>query len=171
MSKGPELDFSAFMPILILTIGCLVVLLVTNTIIIVSNPENVRITSVVRSALYIEGGSGMEGGAPFPFGNKNKEPAYVDVYRNRLVLYPGGEILPVRDLQLPGNPFEKLLETVEQDKDEYYVVLLVRPHAASVARRLRKAIRSRDIDFGWELFETERPVDYNDVRATIGGFE
>jgi len=165
-----KLDFSSFMPILILTIGCLVVLLVTNTLIIISNPENVRITSVIRSALYTPGvdtEQALEGGAPFPFGNKSKEPAYVDVYRDRLVLYPGEDIVALRDLELEGNAFERRLQEIEDSREENYIILLVRPRSATIARRLRKAIRARGIDFGWELFESERPVNYEQVQRTI----
>ncbi len=168
-SGEAKVDFSSFMPILILTIGCLVVLLVINTLIIVSNPKNVRITSVVRSSLYVEGGSGMEGGAPFPFGNKKKEPTYVDVHKDRLVVYPGAQIVPVRDLNVPGNAFEKLLSDVVQRKEELYIVLLIRPRAASIARRVQKAILDRGIDVGHELFESERPVEYQDVNKKVSG--
>jgi hypothetical protein len=142
--SSTDQDLSAFMPILMLTIGVLVFLLVVNTIIIMSNPENVRISSIVRSALYVpeeKGGSGTEGGAPFPFGNEHKEPAYIDVYRDRLYVYteetPQGEVLPVRDLEIPGNAVERLLDDVAAVKDEEYIILLVRPYAARIARRLR----------------------------------
>jgi hypothetical protein len=155
------------MPILIMTIGCLVTLLVVNTLIIISNPENVRITSVIRSALYVEGGEGIEGGAPFPFGNKSKEPEYVDVHRDRVIVYPGAEVVPVRDLEIAGNAFERMINRVEQFKEEQYIVMLVRPRSALVARRLQKAVRQRGIDLGYELFEAERPVGYDRARAAI----
>ncbi|MBN1268785.1 MAG: hypothetical protein JXB04_04300 [Kiritimatiellae bacterium] len=162
-------DFSSFMPIIIMTTGCLVTLLVTNTLIIVSNPENVRITSVIRSALYVEGSEGLEGGAPFPFGNRNKDPSYVDVYRDRVVVYPGAKVVPVRDLEIPGNAFEHLLNGLEQKKEDEYIILLVRPRAALVARRLRKAINARDVDIGYELFEENRPVEYDRAARSVAG--
>ncbi|NCC52383.1 MAG: hypothetical protein EOM20_14355 [Spartobacteria bacterium] len=166
--KGNDQDLSSFMPILMLTIGSLVFLLVVNTIIIMSNPENVRISSVVRSAIYVppeEGGTGTEGGAPFPFGNEHKEPSYIDVYRDRLIVYPGGEIVPVRDLEIPGNAVERLLTRLDAVKDEEYVVLLVRPYAARIARRLRTLIKERGIDVGHELFESDREPNYEQVKS------
>jgi hypothetical protein len=162
-----EQDLSSFMPILMLTIGSLVFLLVVNTIIIMSNPENVRITSLVRSALYVQGrDAGMEGGAPFPNGNKDKEPRYVDVYRDRVVVYPGEYVVPLRDLETEGNAFEKLLSDVAANRAYEYIVMLVRPRAAKVARRIKKAVHAQDVDVGYELFETDRPVNYEAYKQT-----
>lgn len=160
-------DLSSFMPILMLTIGSLVFLLVVNTIIIMSNPENVRISSVIRSAIYVpsdKGGTGTEGGSPFPFGNQYKEPSYIDVYRDRLIVYPGDDIVPVRDLEIPGNAVEELLVHLSKTKDEEYVVLLVRPYAARIARRLGKLIKERGIDIGYELFESDREPNYEQFK-------
>lgn len=158
-------DLSSFMAILIMTIGVLVVLLVSNTVIIISNPENTAITSVVTSALYVPMGEGTEGGSPFPHGNVQKEPNYIDVHRDRVILYPGSEVVPVRDLERVGNPLERKLDRVEAAKDQEYIVLLVRPRAAAVQRRLVKAIRDRGIDIGLELFEAGREVNYEVRRA------
>lgn len=155
-------DLSSFMAILIMTIGALVVLLVSNTVIIISNPENTAITSVVTSSLYVPPpiGDGSEGGTPFPYGNMMKEPNYIDVKRDRIIIYPGSEVLPVRDLERAGNALETTLERVHEVRDEQYIILLVRPYAAEVYRRIAKAIRDRDIELGIELFEADRAVDY-----------
>ena len=153
-------DLSSFMAILIMTIGALVVLLVSNTVIIISNPENTAITSIVTSSLYFPGGDGSEGGTPFPRGNEMKEPNYIDVHRDRIIIYPGYEVLPVRDLERRGNALERALERIQEQRDDQYIVLLVRPHGGAVYRRLAKAIRDRGIDMGLELFEADREVNY-----------
>jgi hypothetical protein len=161
-------DLSSFMAILIMTIGALVVLLVSNTLIIISNPNNTAITSVVTFSLTGEDPEdGM--GSPFPRGNIVKEPSYIDVQRDRLILYPGGIVVPVRDLERPDNPLITFLDRIRQNRNAEYVVLLVRPRAATVSRRLVKAVRDRDIDLGFELFEAGRDVDYERrYLATMG---
>lgn len=160
-----EMDLSSFMAVLIMTIGCMVVLLVSNTIIIVSNPNNTRITSVVQSSLYFSDSKAERSDAksPFPLGNQAKEPSYVDVHRDRLEIYPGNHIVPVRHLGLEGNAFEQLLDRVSTNVANEYVVLLVRPGSVQVSRQLRKAISQRDIDVGFELFEAGRPVNYDEA--------
>jgi len=160
-------DLSGFMPILLLSIGCLVFLLIVNTIIIMANPSNVRITSIVRSALFVEGGLGTEGGQPFPNGNKEKEPVYIDVHKDHLTLFPGEDVVSLVDLEVEGNAFEQFLQDVATKHDELYIVLLVRPRAAMVARRLKKAIYAQNIDIGYELFEEERAVNYDSFRRKL----
>ncbi len=160
-------DLSSFMAILIMTIGALVVLLVSNTVIIMVNPENTAITSIITSSLWVPPpiGDGSEGGTPFPRGNMMKEPLYIDVHPDRIILYPGAEVLPVRELERRDNALERFLERLHENRHEEYVVLLVRPRAALVSRRIAKAVRDRDIDLGAELFEDGRAVDYEARRA------
>jgi hypothetical protein len=164
--QGVQQDLSSFMAILIMTIGALVVLLVSNTLVIISNPENTQITSVITSSLYVPAplGKGDEGGAPFPQGNTRKEPSYIDVHRDRIIIYPGEHVLPVRDLERTGNALENLLQHLEENRDEEYAILLVRPRASMVARQLAKAIRDRGIGLGQELYEEERQVNYDSRR-------
>lgn len=150
------MDLSSFMAVLIMTIGCMVVILVSNVIIIVSNPNNTRITSIIQSSL--EGRS--DSGQPFPLGNIVKEPAYIDVQREYLQIYPGEDIVRIRDLTLEGNAFEQLLDRVSTNKANEYIILLVRPGSVKVSRQLRKVIEQRDIDIGFELFRTGREVFY-----------
>lgn len=162
-SSGVEMDLSSFMAVLIMTIGCMVVILVSNVIIIVSNPNNTRITSIITSSIYVEGmpdSKTEETLLPFPNGNQLKEPTYVDVHRDRLIIYPGESIVPVRDMRLEGNAFEKALNRVAANTANEYIILLLRPGTAPVARQLKKSIEQRGIDLGYELFEDERDVNY-----------
>ena len=53
-----------------------------------------------------------------------------------------------------------VIAAVEPEKERQYIVLLVRPRSSIVARRLKKSIKDRGIDFGYELYEEGRPVQY-----------
>jgi hypothetical protein len=64
----------------------------------------------------------------------------------------------VRELEDKENAFEKFLAAVEAKKDKQYIVLLVREHGASVARKLKKVIRDRKIDIGMDLLYKEDPI-------------
>lgn len=158
-NTGVEMDLSSFMAVLIMTIGCMVVILVSNVIIIVSNPDNTRITSIIKTAIWNAGEDSKES-PPFPDGNTSKEPAYIDVRRDRLIIYPGENIVPVRDLQLEGNEFENLLDRVSTNIASEYIVLLLRPGSVVVSRQLQKTITQRGIDLGYELFREGREVNY-----------
>lgn len=166
--KEVKFDYSSFMPIVLMTVGWCATVLIVNTLIIVMNPDNIQITSVVQSAgSFKEGGEdeGMGKAPPFPFGNKTKEPMYVDVQRDHLVLYPGSEVVPLRDLERKGNALERMLNTVQTNAATEYVVLLARPGTALVINRLKKAIRDRGIDIGCELYEADRKVNYDEAHA------
>lgn len=160
-----EQDLSSFMAILIMTIGALVVLLVSNTLVIISNPENTTVTSVVTSSLVGDGGESGHGSSPFPMGNRHKEPRYIDVHPDRIYLFPGEVVVPSRELERRGSALESFLEEIQENSELEYVVLLVRPHAGEVYRRLSRSVRDRGIDLGTELFEAGRSVNYEARRA------
>ncbi len=159
-----EQDLSSFMCILIMTIGCLVILLVTNILVIISNPENVQLTAVIKKALD-DGGDENDGrgavGVP-KFGNKSKQPTYIDVHPNYLVVYPSGEKMDLADLAVGGNVFEKTIRAVEKNRQFEYIVLLLRPGSATAGNRLRRMIQDRGIDIGQELFEAFRDISLAD---------
>lgn len=168
--REAKTDYSSFMPIVLMTVGWCAVVLIVNTIIIISNPENVRITSLIRGSIYEDGGE-TRGAAPFPFGNKAKEPAYIDVHRDHLVVYPGAEVVSLGDLEKRGNGFERLMRAVGEKKEEQYVVLLLRPRASLVARQLRTVLRDHGIDVGYELYEADRVIDYDRAAVAVRGAE
>ena len=156
MAKKVETDLSSFMAVILMFIGILMIMLVSNVLTIVSNPENFQISTMMPSGMYEDG---VEAGSGLPrFANKEKEPVYVDVYPNRMIIYPEQEIVLKTDLQKPGNAFEKLLQKVGEAPDEEYVILLARPGSAKNVSLLRRTIRDRGIDVGVELFEAGRPV-------------
>jgi len=160
--KGVVLDLSSFMCVILMLIGVLMIMLISNVLTIISNPENVTISAVIKGSLYAERDSTDTDEALMlvpKFGNKNKEPVYIDVYGDQIVLYPEGQIVPVVELERAGNAFERLLSAVAMKKDDLYIVLLARPRSARVLRRLRTAIHDRQVDMGFELYEEGRTVD------------
>ncbi|HPA77497.1 MAG TPA: hypothetical protein PLT67_01370 [Kiritimatiellia bacterium] len=155
-----KMDLSSFMCILIMAIGCLVVILVVNVIIIVSNPENVQITSLFRGAYEdydTEEGPGATIGQP-KYGNLFKDPFYVDVHSDQIIVYPEKNVVTLRQLEAGNNAFEDLLNRIEPMKDRTYVIMVLRPKSARMSRLVRRAIRHRGIDVGQELFEAGRKI-------------
>lgn len=153
-------DLSSFMAILIMTIGCLVILLVVNTLIIISNPENVEIESLVKAAyeMYSEDEQ-YKGAMGVPlFGNKSKQPVYVDVEQDRLTIYPEGKVVTVNELETPGNPFELLIQDVSENSKSQYIILILRPRSSKLGKQLRTMVLDQGIDIGQELYEAGRRI-------------
>ena len=168
-SRGFNQDLSSFMCIILMMIGLLVIVLIINVMTIVSNPENIRITSIIQSSgQYADGSKDGASTPPFPFGNKNKEPLYVDVHRDHLVLYPGAEVVPLRDLERQGNGFEVMLGVISTNRETEYLVLLAWPGTASVVHRLKKVVRDSGVDLGFELYEADRVVEYDRAAKASG---
>lgn len=169
MGRAFSQDLSSFMCIILMLIGVLVIMLISNVMTIISNPENIRITSLFQAGDYAGSGGGSgESTSPFPYGNKAKEPSYIDVHRNRVVVYPGAEVVSLQDLETPGNAFEGLLAAVEENKENDYIILLARPGTALIINRLKKVIRDRGIDLGFELYEADRVVEYDRAAKASG---
>jgi len=146
-------DFSSFMCIILMLTGALVTIMVANVMIISANPDNIVITSVI-------------GLTDFAGGNVQKDANYIDVHRDRLDIYfdQGNrlESVPISDLELRGNKLEEFIATVYAERETQYVVMLVRPNAAIITRRLRSAIRNQGIDLGMELFDADKEVMFKD---------
>ena len=155
--KQADFDASGFQNIVLMLIGVLMMMLVSNVLTIISNPENIKIGALVTGAVYQEE---AEDGSFVPpkFQNMRQDPIYVDVESDRLIIYPEKKEIAARDLLLEGNEFEQFLDQVEQVKSTRYIVLLLRPGSAVFQRRLRAVIRDRKIDVGFEPWEAGREI-------------
>jgi hypothetical protein len=155
--KGAEVDTSGFQSIVLMLIGVLMIMLISNVLTIISNPENIKIGAVVTGAVYEEADEDKTF-VPPKFQNMRQDPIYVDVESDRLTLVEEGKVILARDLLFEGNDFERFLGDVEQVKDVRYIVLLLRPGSAVFQRRLRQVIADRGIDVGFEPWEADRPI-------------
>ena len=158
MSKGPEFDTSGFQAIVLMLIGVLMIMLISNVLTIISNPENIKIGAVVTGAIYEDSADEQTTFIPPKFQNMRQDPIYVDVEADRLIIYPEKRVILERDLRFEGNDFETFLNEVEQIKDVRYIVLLLRPGSAQFQRRLRRIIRDRGLDVGFEPWEANREI-------------
>ena len=155
--KMAEFDSSGFQNIVLMLIGVLVIMLVSNVLNIISNPENIKIGAVVTGTIYGDDAD-EKSFVPPKFQNMRQDPIYVDVEPGRLIIYPEKTEILAQDLLFEGNEFEKFLDDVEKVKSVRYIVLLLRPGSAVFQRRLRQVIRERDIDLGFEPWEAGRPI-------------
>ena len=154
--KSADCDTSGFQAIVLMLIGILMVILISNVITIISNPDNIEIGTIVTGKAYEDDEDEVL--VPPKFLNMSQDPVYLDVEADRITIYPEKLVVFARDLMMEGNEFEKLLDEVEKVKDVRYIVLLLRPGSAQFQRRLRQVIRDRDIDVGFEPWEANRPI-------------
>jgi len=158
--KSAEVDTSGFQNIVLMLVGVLMIMLISNVLTIISNPDNIKIGALVTGTVYEEEGENGDPATFIPpkFENMDKNPIYVEVLRDRLVIYPESTVVTEVELRLPGNAFETFLDQVALISDQRYIVLLLRPDCALFQRKLRKIITDRKIDIGFEPWESNRTV-------------
>ena len=156
-TRMAEFDSSGFQNIVLMLIGVLMMMLVSNVLTIISNPENIKIGALVTGSVYGEEEE-KDTFIPPKFQNMKQDPIYVDVEPTRLIIHPEGKVIEARDLVFEGNDFELFLDDVERVKSVRYIVLLLRPGSATFQRKLRQVIRDRGIDVGFEPWDTGREI-------------
>ena len=155
--KMAEFDSSGFQNIVLMLIGVLMMMLVSNVLTIISNPENIKIGALVTGSVYGENDE-KDTFIPPKFQNMKQDPIYVDVEPTRLIIHPEKRVIEARDLVFEGNEFEQFLDDVERVKSVRYIVLLLRPGSATFQRKLRQVIRDRGIDVGFEPWDAGREI-------------
>ena len=156
--KQADFDSSGFQNIVLMLIGVLVIMLVSNVLTIISNPDNIKIGAIVSGTIYEDKKDENEQFVPPKFQNMRQDPIYIDVEADRLTIYPERKTIEARDLAFEGNDFERFLGDVEKVKSARYIVLLLRPGSAVFQRQLRQVIRDRGIDVGFEPWDTGREL-------------
>ena len=157
MGKMADFDSSGFQNIVLMLIGVLMMMLVSNVLTIISNPENIKIGALVTGSVYGENDE-KDTFIPPKFQNMKQDPIYVDVEPTRLIIHPEKRVIEARDLVFEGNDFEQFLDDVERVKSVRYIVLLLRPGSATFQRKLRQVIRGRGIDVGFEPWDPGREI-------------
>ena len=88
-----------------------------------------------------------------------KDPVYISVNSQDIVLYPDERSFLPRDLGMPNSDFERLLDDIEKVGRVRYVVLLLSPDSSHLQRRLRTLIDQREIDLGLEPWDPGTKID------------
>lgn len=167
--SGDEGGGSSAMDIMTALIGCLilillgilVIVLVSQVLIAIVSPDDKEVRTMVDSNV-----AGFPESRAFPKGNTHKEPLYIDVHPNHLVLIGYDRTVQAREIYFPDNDYDTALDTVSSRADLEYVLFLVRPGATELYRSLLEKIDYHNstskqelrVQYGMELFEAGREV-------------
>jgi hypothetical protein len=158
VSKAAEVDTSGFQNIVLMLVGVLMIMLISNVLTIISNPDNIKIGAIVSGSVYEEDADEKDQAAPPKFQNMSKNPVYVEVRGHELIIYPDYTRVKDTELRIPGNPWEKFIERIATVRETRYIVLLLRPDSALFQRQLRRVIKDHQIEVGFEPWDTNRRV-------------
>jgi hypothetical protein len=97
-----------------------------------------------------------------------KVPSYVDCAPTGLTIMPGNFHVSWEDLQKPRNALVDLLDRVQKNRDEQYVIVMVRPGSVKFYRHVRKLTSLRPIDVGYDVIDQDFVPDYDAQARAIG---
>ncbi len=100
-----------------------------------------------------------------------KVPWYIDCGPTNLVLYPGGRSVDWDDLQRPGNPVDTLLDKVQVNTSNEYVIVMVRPQSVKLYRFVRNKLKDRPIDVGYDVVDADFKVNWNEAIKALNVVE
>lgn len=99
-----------------------------------------------------------------------KRPYYIETTPTGLILYPGSIAVPLDQLtKAPNSMVDHILDSVQANATNEYVVVLVLPGSESSYRILRKMIGVRRIDVGYEAVDPDLKPKW-DGNFTAGRF-
>ena len=106
-----------------------------------------------------------------PHGTRRR-PVFIECQTDRVIIQPEGIVFTAQDLsgpQGPGNPLASALRAVREYLDIYdpdalqgepYPLLIVRPGGAEAFIASRRAMKSWDSEFGYELVDDDKKLAY-----------
>ncbi len=156
--------------LILVFIGILLMVFIAQSLIKISDTTNAKIITVTPSMV-----DGFREDRAFPQGNIAKEPTYLDVRREKVVIHPNNIVVEQRDLFVskrpqkkgelnydftPDGDLDRLTRNIQDNATGEYVVMLVRPGAADISKRISDLLRQRGIDVGRELYASDRLVEH-----------
>ena len=108
--------------LVLILIAVLIIILVANIVVYIGDPENLDIAGDFPQYVNLTFENADQ---PFPEGNIDYVPYYIDVHHDKLIFYPGEEVMPVRDLreEVKESGLRLGYELFEADKEVEFRIL------------------------------------------------
>jgi len=133
-----EVELFPFLSVLACTIGTLILLIIVLT------TQALEPQEAVIVAKTDEDSKGS---------NKNKTPIYIEARENGFILHPSKDFAPRADLYDENSALRQTLTEIEANKDEQYLILILRPDGLEMFDKARELVREKGIDIGYEPLE------------------
>lgn len=133
-----EIELFPFLSVLACTIGTLILLIIVLT------TQALEPQEAIVVAKTEEDNKGA---------NKNKIPIYIECREDGFVLHPSKEFAPRADLYDEKSPLRKLVSTLKSQKEEKYLIVILRPDGLEMFNKIRELVTKEEIDIGYEPLE------------------
>ena len=128
-----EIELFPFLSVLACTIGTLILLIIVLT------TQALEPQEAIVVAKTEDDGKGT---------NKNKIPIYIECREDGFVLHPSKEFAPRADLYDEKSPLRKLVSTLKSQKEEKYLIVILRPDGLEMFNKIRELVTKEEIDIG-----------------------
>lgn len=135
--RQTEVELFPFLSVLACTIGTLILLIIVLTTQALEPQEAVVVAKVDESR-----------GA-----NQNKTPLYIEAREDGFILHPSKEFAPRADLYDEQSLLRTTVANLKANKDEQYLILILRPDGLEMFDRIRELVEQDGIDIGYEPLE------------------
>ena len=133
-----EVELFPFLSVLACTIGTLILLIIVLTTQALEPQEAI----IVAKADKDSQGS-----------NQNKIPIYLEARKDGFLLHPSRDFAPRADLYDEQSPLRKVIADLKANKDEKYLILILRPDGLEMFAKARELVQEQGIDIGYEPLE------------------
>ena len=133
-----EVELFPFLSVLACTIGTLILLIIVLTTQALEPQEAVVVAKTDEDSK----------GA-----NKDKIPLYIECREDGFVLHPSKEFAPRADLYDEKSPLRKLVAKLKTQKEEKYLIVILRPDGLEMFNKIRELVTKEEIDIGYEPLE------------------
>ena len=151
-----DLDVIGFLSVMSIVTGLICLILFVIALRIAMNPRALRIVSF---KLFTSSRA-----SPV----NPKVPSYVDCTPEGLILYPGEVKLTWEALQRPDNELVKMLDRIQENTANEYIIVMVRPESVKFYRQVRKLVGQRPIDVGYDAIDAEFKIDWDAAVRALG---
>ncbi|MCG3148462.1 MAG: hypothetical protein PCFJNLEI_01906 [Verrucomicrobiae bacterium] len=151
-----DLDVTGFLSIMSIVTGLICLILFVIALRIAMNPKLIK---VVSFKLFTSSRADPQ---------NPKSPSYIDCGPEGLTLYPGKTKVSWNDLQRPENAVVQMLDKIQANADNEYVIVMVRPQSVKFYRSVRKMVGQRPIDVGYDAIDADFKVDWDAAVRALG---
>jgi hypothetical protein len=157
IKKGKtDLDVIGFLSVMSIVTGLICMILFVIALRIAMNPKLMKIVSF---KLF----SSTRADTTNP-----KVPSYVDCQPDQIVLYPGKKSVSWDELRRPENAFTQLLDKIQKNASQEYIIVMVRPESVRLFRSVRAMIGERPIDVGYDVIDKDFQVNWDEALKQLG---
>lgn len=148
-----QIEMTPFLDSLMIMMSLICLVLIVMIIPVIQNPDQLSVLSFRELEMKMK--------TPFP------KPLYIDCHPEGAIVVPGDAKVSIDEMMVKGNPVFALLDRVETNRSQEYIVLLARPDSLPVFRHLRRELDRRKITYGSDILDAHAVLNWREKLSEL----